>query len=65
MLDKQDPNQVSNLLLCEVLAWNFNSIHIFKRFSSITKKGEIESPSLVLVIECQPYRLMLPLSMFS
>ena len=53
MVDKKHKiqNQVSYLHVCEVLAWNLLNFHIFVELSSITKKGEIESPCLVLVIE--------------
>jgi hypothetical protein len=36
---------------------------MFERLSSDTKRGYIESASLVLIIECQPCGLMLSLSM--
>jgi len=47
MLDKQHkvPNHVSNLHLCEVLAWNFKLIPIyFVKVVINYQKGEIESP---------------------
>ena len=52
MVDKQHKIQTKlAIYTCEVLAWNMLNFHIFVELSSITKKGEIESPCLVLVIE--------------